>query len=87
MRGQCALVRATVPDHLPSPERDAIYARFGVRDELLVQLGGVCGMSVHHQEDLVVHARDQATQDFAEDFAIEPAFDRHEAQVTLGGDG
>lgn len=29
VRGQCALVRATVQDHLPGPERDAIWARFG----------------------------------------------------------
>lgn len=29
VRGQCALVRATVQDHLPGPERDALYARFG----------------------------------------------------------
>jgi hypothetical protein len=29
VRGQCALVRATVEDHLPGPERDAIWARFG----------------------------------------------------------
>ncbi len=29
LRGQCALIRATVNDHLAGQERDAIYARFG----------------------------------------------------------
>lgn len=29
VRGQCAMVRAAVVDHLPGPERDAVHARFG----------------------------------------------------------
>jgi hypothetical protein len=42
VRGQCALVRATVQDHLPSPERDAIYARFGHQT---VKAHGVRGLA------------------------------------------
>lgn len=29
VRGQCAMVRAAVADHLPDPERFAVHARFG----------------------------------------------------------
>lgn len=29
IRGQCAMVRATVQDHLTNPERHAVWARFG----------------------------------------------------------
>lgn len=42
VRGQCALVRATVQDHLPGPERDALYARFGHQ---LTKARGVRGLA------------------------------------------
>jgi hypothetical protein len=42
MRAQCAIVRAAVTHHLPTPERDAIHARFGYQ---LVKAGGVRGLA------------------------------------------
>lgn len=33
VRGQCAMVTRAVQDHLPAPERDAVWAKFGQQKE------------------------------------------------------
>lgn len=44
LRGQCAMVRSSVQDHLPAPERDSIHARFAYQ---IVRAVGVRGLRDH----------------------------------------
>lgn len=42
VRGQCAMVTRAVADHLPAPERDAIWARYSQQTE---RAAGVAGLA------------------------------------------
>lgn len=57
IRGQCAMVRGAVLHHLPKPEADAIYARYGHQ---VCKAGGVRGIRDYSQLMLSTH-NDMAT--------------------------
>lgn len=44
LRGQCALVRAAVQDHLPEPEKMVVWARYG---HLRTRADGLLGVSAY----------------------------------------
>jgi len=60
LRGQCAIIRACVQDHLPAPERAAVWSRYGhhrtkvegVRG-LVAYLGSMCPMQ-HREAQLAL---------------------------------
>ena len=57
IRAQCAMIRASVQDHLPSPERDAIWARYGYQ---LCKARGVRGVRDYAKPQLSISG-DEAT--------------------------
>ncbi len=52
IRGQCAMVRGAVLHHLPKPEADAIYARYGHQ---VCKAGGIRGIRDYSQPMLSTH--------------------------------
>ena len=52
IRGQCAMVRGAVAHHLPKPEADAVYARYGHQ---VCKAGGVRGIRDYSQPMLSTH--------------------------------
>jgi hypothetical protein len=55
LRGQCAMIRASVNDHLAGQERDAIYARFGHQ---VTRATGVMNLREHYQSLCNTPSRD-----------------------------
>ncbi|HEY8606617.1 MAG TPA: hypothetical protein VIM12_05825 [Noviherbaspirillum sp.] len=51
VRGQCAMVTRAVADHLPAPERDAVWARYGQQKE---KGDGVQGLSQYFAPQLTI---------------------------------
>lgn len=59
VRGQCAMVTRAVADHLPPPERDAVWAKYGLQKE---KGDGVLGLSqymapqITFKDDIAIRA-------------------------------
>lgn len=51
VRGQCAMVTRAVADHLPAPERDAVWAKYGLQKE---KGDGVTGLAQYVAAQLTI---------------------------------